>query len=50
MTQQGFFERGKFPSSYDNPWKDSNINAPFDQRFYIIINLAVGGTGGYFNG
>ena len=24
------------------------MNAPFDQRFYLIINLAVGGTNGYF--
>lgn len=32
-----------------NPWTISNnTNAPFDQRFYLIVNLAVGGTGGYF--
>jgi len=24
------------------------FRAPFDQEFYIIMNLAVGGTGGYF--
>ena len=24
------------------------MNAPFDKGFYIIINLAVGGTNGYF--
>lgn len=31
-----------------NPWKNAGKNAPFDQEFYLIINLAVGGTGGYF--
>ena len=32
-----------------NPWQYSkNKNAPFDKPFYIIINLAVGGTVGYF--
>lgn len=32
-----------------NPWsKSSNNAAPFDQEFYLIINLAVGGTNGYF--
>ena len=32
-----------------NPWsKSPNVAAPFDQEFYLIINLAVGGTNGYF--
>jgi hypothetical protein len=26
-----------------------NKNAPFDQEFYIVINMAVGGTGTYFS-
>lgn len=29
----------------DNPWQDGGANAPFDQDFYIIFNLACGGTG-----
>ena len=33
---------------WDNPWVGQANNAPFDQRFYLIINLACGGTGGYF--
>lgn len=36
-------------SGRDNPWETSpNKNAPFDKPFYLIINLAVGGTNGYF--
>jgi hypothetical protein len=32
-----------------NPWGLSpNPNAPFDQSFYLILNVAVGGTSGYF--
>ncbi|KAJ3546946.1 hypothetical protein NM208_g1757 [Fusarium decemcellulare] len=35
----------------DNPWVDSTSstgNAPFDQSFYLILNVAVGGTNGWF--
>jgi len=32
-----------------NPWQySSNKCAPFDTEYYLIINLAVGGTAGYF--
>ena len=31
-----------------NPWINGDKNAPFDKEFYIIINLAVGGTNTYF--
>ncbi|KAI0129116.1 putative gram-negative bacteria binding protein [Xylariales sp. AK1849] len=32
-----------------NPWASSpNSNAPFDMPFYLILNVAVGGTNGYF--
>jgi len=32
-----------------NPWQYSkNKNAPFDRNFYLILNVAVGGTIGYF--
>jgi hypothetical protein len=44
-----FWNRGGWNgSTLYNPWQDGAINAPFDQRFYLIINLAVGGTNGYF--
>jgi beta-glucanase (GH16 family) len=44
---KSFWERGAFPNYFNNPW-EGRINAPFDQEYYIIINLAVGGTAGYF--
>lgn len=37
----GFFEKGHW-SGY-NPWEAGTDLAPFDQEFYMIINLAVGG-------
>lgn len=40
----GFWELGKFEEmGYSNPWIRSTKMAPFDQEFYLIINLAVGG-------
>lgn len=35
-------------TTLDNPWRGQPNNAPFDQNFYLIFNLAVGGTNGYF--
>ncbi|KAL2060631.1 hypothetical protein VTL71DRAFT_9272 [Oculimacula yallundae] len=32
----------------DNPWAKGGSNAPFDQSFYLILNVAVGSTNGYF--
>ena len=47
--------RGGFPPADGNgtalvdPWsKTGNPATPFDQEFYLIINLAVGGTNGWF--
>lgn len=32
-----------------NPWSISNSSAaPFDQEFFLILNVAVGGTNGFF--
>ncbi|CAK8694096.1 unnamed protein product [Clavelina lepadiformis] len=49
---EGFWGFGEFDDSApgsNNPWITSNNKmAPFDQEFYLIINLAVGGTNGYF--
>jgi beta-glucanase (GH16 family) len=43
---KGFWERGNFNSSgFPNLWQNASINAPFDQEFHIILNLAVGGNG-----
>ncbi|KAH9984208.1 concanavalin A-like lectin/glucanase domain-containing protein [Russula vinacea] len=52
-----FFERGKFPTSVanasqeiilPNPWAGRGNSAPFDQPFYLILDVAVGGTNGWF--
>ncbi|KAG0701464.1 glycoside hydrolase family 16 protein [Suillus ampliporus] len=52
-----FFTRGDFPSVVQNgtqpivlqnPWINGTNASPFDQEFYLIINLAVGGTNGWF--
>ncbi|KAI0631806.1 concanavalin A-like lectin/glucanase [Trametes polyzona] len=53
-----FFKRGAFPPVVANgtdfiqlhdPWAAGTRNvAPFDQPFYLIMNVAVGGTNGWF--
>ncbi|ODO09972.1 hypothetical protein I350_02196 [Cryptococcus amylolentus CBS 6273] len=58
FNKESFWTRGKFPSTYTNnsdvvkltnPWSSSeNNNAPFDQKFYLAIDLAVGSTDGWF--
>jgi hypothetical protein len=61
--KQGFFKMGDFPATAQNgtaaevpltdPWTNNQNatnpkSAPFDQDFYMIIDLAVGGTSGWF--
>jgi hypothetical protein len=46
VDTSNFFTKGGWKGN--NPWIDGGLNAPFDQRFYLIMNLAVGGTNGYF--
>jgi len=48
MRDQTFWDMAKFPDYLDNPWKGGSKIAPFDKDFYIILNLAVGGTNNYF--
>lgn len=54
-----FFDRGNFPavvtnitsglqSVLQNPWQGRPNSAPFDRSFYLILNVAVGGTNGWF--
>ncbi|CAH1261309.1 KREMEN2 [Branchiostoma lanceolatum] len=45
----GFWALGDFglPDS-DNPWSGAGRMAPFDQDFYLILNVATGGTNGFF--
>ncbi|KAJ8877933.1 hypothetical protein PR048_022392 [Dryococelus australis] len=47
----GFWELGQFSAanpSADNPWRGGTKMAPFDQEFYILLNVACGGVNGYF--
>ncbi|KAJ7266757.1 concanavalin A-like lectin/glucanase domain-containing protein [Mycena rebaudengoi] len=52
-----FWELGNFPNVVqngtesillENPWVNGTKAAPFDQSFYLIMNVAVGGTNGWF--
>ncbi|KAJ7244254.1 hypothetical protein C8J57DRAFT_1242961 [Mycena rebaudengoi] len=52
-----FWERDEFPNVVqngtgsiilENPWVNGTKAAPFDQSFYLIMNVAVGGTNGWF--
>jgi beta-glucanase (GH16 family) len=50
-----FWEYGQFPLADSNgtrlfnPWSSTGSKAtPFDQDFYVVLNLAVGGTNGWF--
>ncbi|KAI8893440.1 hypothetical protein BC833DRAFT_512850, partial [Globomyces pollinis-pini] len=31
-----------------SPWPKNHPGAPFDQEFFLIMNVAVGGTSGIF--
>mmetsp|Transcript_28502 Transcript_28502/g.69502 ORF Transcript_28502/g.69502 Transcript_28502/m.69502 type:complete len:486 (-) Transcript_28502:356-1813(-) len=35
-----------FKKQFTNPWVGASKSAPFDQEFYLIFNLAIGGTAG----
>ncbi|CAO1635261.1 unnamed protein product [Parajaminaea phylloscopi] len=49
-----FYTKGTFPlasangTALDNPWPKKSKGAPFDQDFFLILSVAVGGTNGYF--
>lgn len=47
---QSFWERGGWSENeaLDNPWRGQKDVAPFDQKFYLTFNVAVGGVNGYF--
>jgi len=53
--KEGMWSWGKFPlndhdgSRLVNPWEDTGRkNTPFDQDFYLVLNVAVGSTNGWF--
>ncbi|KAK9891859.1 hypothetical protein WA026_017347 [Henosepilachna vigintioctopunctata] len=45
-TDRGFYELGHLTGP--NPFRSGTKMAPFDQEFYLLLNVAVGGTSGYF--
>ncbi|KAJ3278544.1 hypothetical protein HDU76_009848, partial [Blyttiomyces sp. JEL0837] len=51
VSLSNFWNKGGFQgSNVDNPWTGGCDQAPFDQEFYIIMNVAVGGVSGFFPG
>jgi len=50
-AEGGFWELGEWhETDMLNPWnwgRNKRI-APFDEQFFLVMNLAVGGTGGFF--
>jgi len=49
-TNTDFWTRGGWSNTpFNNPWVGSTSKgAPFDHEFYLLLNVAVGGTNGYF--
>lgn len=54
---KSFWDRGQFPLVIqdggealvlNNPWTNGTNASPFDQSFYLILSLGVGGTNGWF--
>ncbi|XP_018014472.1 beta-1,3-glucan-binding protein [Hyalella azteca] len=44
-----FWDFGGLASSgFENPWRYGSKMSPFDKEFHVILNLAVGGTNGFF--
>jgi len=52
FTEKSFWQRGLdagvWTKDMYNPWVGRGNAAPFDQEFYIVLNVAVGGTTGFF--
>ena len=47
VVGSGFWDRGNFAANAQgqpNPWINGGRDAPFDQEFFPILNVAVGGT------
>lgn len=49
-----FWTYGRFPladkngTRLQNPWGTGSVTSPFDKDFYLVINVAVGSTNGWF--
>jgi len=48
-TKTDFYTLGEFSKINSvNPWATGDVGAPFDQEFYLILDVAVGGSAGGF--
>jgi len=46
---KSFWDKGGWAAyGANNPWAGRANNAPFDQEFYLVMNVAAGGVNGYF--
>lgn len=48
FSSESMWERGGFGADELNPWRNESNAAPFNREFYLILNVAAGGTNGYF--
>ena len=54
FKKEPMWQRGNFPQIENgtrthDPWGHTGrLNTPFDEKFYLILNVAVGGTNGWF--
>ncbi|EPS39538.1 hypothetical protein H072_6643 [Dactylellina haptotyla CBS 200.50] len=54
FEQEGFWHRGEYAKTNAteaaNPWRNAGVKqaAPFDEEFFLILNVAVGASNGYF--
>ncbi|CAM9956145.1 unnamed protein product [Scytosiphon promiscuus] len=49
--EEGFWAKGDFEKRFpgvENPWNGADASAPYDQKFYVVMNVAVGGVSGFF--
>ncbi len=52
VPEQGFWKLGEYEQSHPgshNPWANGGKMAPFDQEFFIILNVAVGSNKFFFD-
>ena len=48
FTGGSFWDRsGLGRTTLNSPWRGRGNAAPFDQKFYLVMNVAVGGTANY---
>jgi len=49
FDDKSMWELGQFDElNFENPWANRGNSAPFDQNFFLVMNVAVGGTNDYW--